>query len=88
MIYPERLYLQFPSVCFRFYIYVDQTQEGEKDFSVAEDLDGSQPKVGYTAIDFPTVKNFNGKLKKLRYYPSAVYKDLAGRGECPIIEKL
>lgn len=49
--------------------------------SVAEDLDGSVPKAGYTSIDFPVIKNFNGKLKKLRYYPSAVYKDLAGRGK-------
>ncbi|CAB4043857.1 Hypothetical predicted protein, partial [Paramuricea clavata] len=64
----------------RFYIYVDQNQEGEKDFSVAEDLDNSLPRVGYTAIDFPITKNFIGRLKKLRYYPSAIYKDLAGRG--------
>ena len=30
--------------------------------------------------------NFIGKLKKLRYYPSAIYKDLAGRGKYAVIK--
>jgi hypothetical protein len=65
----------------RFHIYVDQAEEGEKDFSVSEDLDGSEPRVGFTSEDFPTPRYFNGKIKDLRYYPSAIYKDLAERGE-------
>lgn len=65
----------------RFYLYVDQTQEGEKDFSVSEDLDGSQPKVGFTSSNFPTPQYFKGQVKDLRYYPSTIYKDLADRGK-------
>ena len=64
----------------RFHIYVDQTPQGEKDFSMSDDLDGSEPKVGFTSPDFPIPRYFTGKLKDLRYYPSAVYKDLADRG--------
>ena len=59
---------------------MDQTLESEKDFSVSDDLDGSKPKIGFTSADFPTPTYFKGKLKDLRYYPSAIYKDLADRG--------
>ena len=60
-------------------------QEREKDFSVADDLDGSVPNVGFTTTSYPLPMNFIGKLKKLRYYPSAIYKDLAGRGKFGVI---
>lgn len=68
-------------LCFRFHIFVDQAQEGEKDFSILDDLPGSVPKVGFTSPNFPTPQYYKGKIKDLRYYPSAIYKDLADRGK-------
>ena len=70
----------------RFYIYVDLQQNGVKDVSVPEDMDRSVPKVGFTSKEYPIPMNFIGKIKQLRYYPSAIYKQLAENGKFVFVE--